>query len=110
MGVFIIFYELKRGPQSGFCPKRVRTSREQDNMGYRHVGLDETRLSVYTEWLQRAWMFVVFPKNWKKGAWHAILARFDAKTEFGYYSNGDRVNTRGNAQIRATTRFFGKSS
>jgi len=28
------------------------------------------------------------------------LARFNAKSEFGYCSNGDRVNARGNAQIR----------
>jgi len=49
-------------------------------------------------------------KNWKKGAWHAILARFNAKTEFGYCGNGDRVNARCNAQIRAKYSFLRDSS
>jgi len=42
----------------------------------------------------------------KKGAWHANMARFNAKSEFEYCSNGDRVNARGNAQMRATTHFL----
>jgi len=32
-------------------------------MGYGRVGVDETRLSVYTEWLQRAYRYGVFPKK-----------------------------------------------
>jgi len=75
-------------------------------MGYGRVGLDESRLSVYAVRLQRAYRYGLFPKNWKKGAWQTIPARFDAKTEFGYCSNGNRVDARRNAQIRATTRFL----
>jgi len=46
--------------------------------------------------------------TWKldKGAWHANLGHFNAKSEFGYCSIGDRVSARGNAQIRATTHFL----
>jgi len=42
----------------------------------------------------------------KKGTWYANFARFSAKSEFWYCSNGDRVNARGNAQIRATAHFL----
>jgi len=44
----------EKGTPKRFLPEKiVRTTREQDNMGYRRVGLDETRLSVYADCLLR---------------------------------------------------------
>jgi len=57
----------------------------------------------------------VLPCFWMKKVKNYFASRIDiissngsfqCKSEFGYCSNGDRVNARGNAQIRATTHFL----
>jgi len=89
---------------------RVYSRSEQGTMGYRRIGDDETRLSVYTAWLQRGYVSVVFAKNWKRGRGHQFWLVSMQKASLGTVVTAIASTLGATHKYARRLVFFGKSS